>query len=321
LSGNSNGSFEWSIVSSCRCGTSHSTYMSTLCTYDIKRDMQFRKTLFCSRQSAKQSQRHNLSRVVDVLNSQVTLDSSTSFASQYFRRSIMSPSATMKPSTATPAAGKFYADEGSVSSGSSESSSDSSDDGRGDENEETDMTSYARHSVTTGNKNKDEEGVKIRQKAFELINKVGGPSDEDRNNQQWPQSPKKLYYPPPQKNLSSLQSAGEHSAAQSYQSPYQQSSVGQIRHFHSDTSRQQSALEAQKLSVTGLFINCVSDLCQQSSKEILQQGASILSSGYQSVSQYRDTPLQGSYDPIDTSQHGYGNGNNKDARMRGRYQD
>jgi hypothetical protein len=233
-------------------------------------------------------------------------------ASRYCPIGIMSPSATLTPSTATPAAGKFYADEGSVSSGSSgssESSSDSSDDGRGDEN------------FTTGNKNKDEEGVKIRQKAFELINKVGGPSDEDRNNQQWPQSPKKLYYPPPQKNLSSLQSAGEHSAAQSYQSPYQQSSAGQIRHFHSDTSRQQSALEAQKLSVTGLFINCVSDLCQQSSKEILQQGASILSSGYQSVSQYRDTPLQGSYDPIDTSQHGYGNGNNKDARMRGRYHD
>jgi hypothetical protein len=235
----------------------------------------------------------------------------------------MSPSATLTNPT-PPAAGNFYNDdEDSVSNGSSASSSDSTDTG-GEENEQSGVSQYERSPLT-----KDEEGVKIRQKAFELINKVGGPSEEDRNNHQWPQSPKKLFYPPPQNPISSQQqqqqqqqSAGEHSSAgHSYQSPYQQSTVGQIRQFPQDTIPRQPAQEAQQLTVTGLFINCISDLCQQSSKEILQQGATILSSGYQSVSQYRDMPLQGSYDRIDTSQHGYGNGNNMDARMRGRYRD
>ncbi|KAG7371870.1 hypothetical protein IV203_018012 [Nitzschia inconspicua] len=259
----------------------------------------------------------------------------------------MSPTDTLTTTTPTPPpAGKFYDDDddgereeeeeedGSVSSESSSDSSDSDDD---DDDEEGDTHSqgipkYARPPVTTKRQQNvkdeeeqdDEEVIKIRQKAFDLINKAGGPSKEDRNSKHWPQSPKKLHYPIPhhiqQQQQLQQQSAGEQSAAHSYQSPYQQSAAGQRQRQFPNGQSPAGAHEAEKLSVAGLFINCVSDLCKQSSKEILQQGASILSSGYQSVSQYKDPPLHGSYDPIDTSQHGYGNGNN-DTMMRGRYRD
>ncbi|KAG7338651.1 hypothetical protein IV203_020727 [Nitzschia inconspicua] len=254
----------------------------------------------------------------------------------------MSPADTLATTTPTPPApaGKFYDDDdndgereeeeeedGSVSSGSSSDSSDSDDDDDDEEEEPTQgIPKYARPPVTTKRQQKvkdeeeedDEEVIKIRQKAFDLINKAGGPSKEDRNSKHWPQSPEKLHYPVPQHIQQQQQSAGEQSAAHSYQSPYQQSAAGQRqRQF---PNGQSGAHEAERLSIAGLFINCVSDLCKQSSKEILQHGASILSSGYQSVSQYKDPPLHGSYDPIDTSQHGYGNGNN-DTMMRGRYRD
>lgn len=232
----------------------------------------------------------------------------------------MSPSDTLTTPTPPPA-GKFYGgdddDDGSASSRSSGSSSDSSDD-----DDDEGIPKYARPPAAAAQHEQeedDEEVIKIRQKAFDLINKAGGPSEEDRKSKHWPQSPKKLHYPVPQRiQQQQQQAAGEHSAAHSYQSPYQQSAAGQGQQFPNNASH--SAHEAEKLSVAGLFINCVSDLCKQSSKEILQHGASILSSGYQSVSNYRDTPLQGSYDPIDTSQHGYGNGNSN-TMMRGRYRD
>lgn len=206
-------------------------------------------------------------------------------------------------SASTPSpAGKFYAsdddnddDDNSASSGSSlESDSD---------NNQQDATSSAEEED-------DEEVIKIRQKAFDLINKAGGPSDEERK--QWPQNPKKLHYPVPQiQQQAASQSSGERSFAGPFASPYQQSDVGSQHH--------RPAQEAEKMSVASLFVNCISDLCKQSGKEIIQSGASILSSGYQSVSHYRDTPLQGSYEPIDTSQHGYGNGNKNN--MQGRYHD
>ena len=225
----------------------------------------------------------------------------------------MSPLEAIATASSPPrAAGSYYDsdddsdnDDNSVSSGSS-SESDSDDEQQG--------------VAPTADEEEDEEVIKIRQKAFDLINKAGGPSKEERK--QWPQNPKKLHYPVPQiqqqQQQAASQASGERSFAgpyaDQYTSPYQQSAAGSQR------TAAATAHEAEKLSVTSLFINCVSDLCKQSGKEIIQSGASILSSGYQSVSHYRDTPLQGSYDPIDTSQHGYGNGNNG-GNMRGRYRD
>jgi hypothetical protein len=267
--------------------------------------------------------------------------------------------------TATPA-GKFYnddgEDDGSVSSDSSESSSGSSsrEDSDSDDDDDDDgrptklevlrarnellrksnsqriekikqsllhsPNSDTRKLVEPGTDgtNDEEEMIKIRQRAFELINKAGGPSEEDKNSQQWPQSPQKYHYY--QQQQQQQQSAGESS---SYRSPYQQ----QQQHTSSSTAAYQqqqypAAHTADKLSVTQLFVNCVTDVCKVSSSEIVSQGMSLLSSGYQSISNYRDAPLSGSYDPIDTSQHGYGNRNNhnhnsgnQSTPMRGRYQD
>ncbi|KAL3922795.1 MAG: hypothetical protein SGILL_002008 [Bacillariaceae sp.] len=232
----------------------------------------------------------------------------------------------MASSATHPPAGKFYDsddnndndDDGSVSSGSS-SDSDSDDEGEG-------IRPNASSKSSQEEAEDDEEVIKIRQKAFDLINKAGGVSEKERNSKQWPQNPKKLHYPVPQsqqqQQQAAAQSSGEMSFAGPYASPYQQSMAGQQQHHPANAS---AAHEAEQLSVTSLFLNCVSDLCKQSGKEIIQSGASILSSGYQSVSHYRDTPLQGSYDPIDTSQHGYGNSNGNNGggggMMRGRYRD
>jgi hypothetical protein len=208
----------------------------------------------------------------------------------------------------------FYASsdgENDDDSISSESSSDT-------DIETKKHSSAAKEDENDDNDENDEDLIKIRQKAFELINKAGGPSDEDRKSRQWPQSPDKLQY--------SHQSAGERSSASApnYQSPYQQSSSSQAQRQFQQSSYYngpaQSAHVADKLSVTELFVNCVSDVCKVSSSEIVKTGVSILSSGYQSIANYRDTPISGSYDPIDTSQHGYGNGNGSN-RMRGRYRD
>lgn len=226
-------------------------------------------------------------------------------------------------SSAKPA-GTFYDDDenenddGSVSSDSSGSSSDSSDDDEDDDNEveqkaptskQTDPEEDQQQSSSSATAFEDE--IKIRQKAFDLINKAGGPSGEE-DKKQWPQSPKKYHY-------AHQQSAGESS---SYQSPYQQSSSSSAEAARQQSSHHaQAAHTADKLSVTELFVNCITDVCKVSSSEIVNQGMSILSSGYQSLSSYKDQPLNGSYDPIDTSQHGYGNNNSASSKMRGRYRD
>lgn len=228
----------------------------------------------------------------------------------------MSPLDAMTSPASHPPAGKFYDSDDDNDDNDSISSGSSSDSDSDDEEEAITPNTTPQASL----EEEEDDELKIRQKAFELINKAGGPSEKDRNSKRWPQNPKKLHYTVPQsqqQQQDAAQSSGEMSFAGPYASPYQQSLAGQQqRHPNSP-----AAHEAEKLSVTSLFINCVSDLCKQSGKEIMQSGASILSSGYQSVSHYRDTPLQGSYDPIDTSQHGYGNGNNGGSMMRGRYRD
>ncbi|KAL3902695.1 MAG: hypothetical protein SGARI_005717 [Bacillariaceae sp.] len=179
-------------------------------------------------------------------------------------------SASTPPHVGTRYASDDDNDDSSVSSGSS-SDADSDD-------EEHDGVAPAVAEE------EDEEVIKIRQKAFDLINKAGGPSKEERK--QWPQNPKKLHYPVPQiqqqQQQAASQSSGERSFAgpyaDQYNSPYQQSAAGTQHH-----TAAAAAHEAEKLSVTSLFINCVSDLCKQSGKEIIQSGASILSSGYQRI--------------------------------------
>uniref|UniRef100_A0A7S4EGE6 Uncharacterized protein n=1 Tax=Pseudo-nitzschia australis TaxID=44445 RepID=A0A7S4EGE6_9STRA len=85
---------------------------------------------------------------------------------------------------------------------------------------------------------------------------------------------------------------------------------------------------AEDLSVKDMFVNCVSEVCKSSSSEILHK---VLSAGYKSVSNYGDQPINGEWgDSIDTSQHGYGNGNKSVGsghgssslgNMHSRYQD
>ena len=82
------------------------------------------------------------------------------------------------------------------------------------------------------------------------------------------------------------------------------------------------ARTAKELTLKELVVSCVSEVCKSSSSELLQK---VLSSGYRSVNNYENPPVRGSWGEIDTSQHGYGNGNRttqqRVGNMPSRYQD
>lgn len=151
--------------------------------------------------------------------------------------------------------------------------------------------------------------IKIRQQAVDLLNTPSaGP-----NAAASPQNYKQTYEFPQQR-----QSAGE---APSYS--YQASSHPYAMHNPESHPR---AHVAPELSVTDMLVNCVSEVCKSSSSELIHK---VLSAGYKSVSNYGDPPLHGDWgDSIDTSQHGYGNGNRSSfnsgtvgTNMPSRYQD
>ncbi|VEU33578.1 unnamed protein product [Pseudo-nitzschia multistriata] len=164
-------------------------------------------------------------------------------------------------------------------------------------------------------KRESEEMIKIRQQAINLINSPStGPNSEKYNS-------------PYQQ-----QSAGQRSAGQNlYTSPSMGSSP-QVASYHSSNphsmhspSAHPRARTAEDLSMKDMFVNCVSEVCKSSSSELLHK---VLSAGYKSVSNYNDPPVSGTWgDSIDTSQHGYGNGNRRNCgnggvgNMPSRYQD
>ena len=215
------------------------------------------------------------------------------------RRTVMMP---VKPKIviSTPAHDDDDSDDGSCSSSSS-----SSDDSSVDTNEEEQKQQQ---------NNDSEDMIKIRQQAFNLLNKSSGPTPNNNKSRTngFSVSSYQQQSPGEQSTNTTNHNTNNTHFSSSYQSsPYE---------MHNPNVHP-NARTAEKMSMTDLIVNCVSDVCRSSSSEILSKGVSLVSAGYKSVSNYGDTPVSGTFDSIDTSQHGYGNSNNVQRAYPARYQD
>jgi len=183
------------------------------------------------------------------------------------------------------------------------SSNDSSSSSSDEESVGTDEERKQQHNDNHQEEN-SEDMIKIRQQAFDLLNKSSGhiPTNDESKG-----------------FISSYQqqSTGENSTNNHHSSSYQSSSPYAMHNPHAHPK----ARIADEMTVTDLIVNCVSDVCRSSSSEILSKGVALVSAGYKSVSDYGDKPVSGTFDSIDTSQHGYGNSKNHAGGYPARYQD
>ena len=114
-------------------------------------------------------------------------------------------------------------------------------------------------------------------------------------------------------------SSYKHSGYQSSSSSPQTASM--MFQPHEDPNhRARVAHESGDLSVTELFTNCVSSICKSTMSYAQQTDVmSVISQSYQSISGMNmEQQMNGSYDTIDTSHHGYGNRNNNQRYNNGR---
>ena len=163
---------------------------------------------------------------------------------------------------------------------------------------------------TNEEQRKKNEMMKIRQQAFDLLNK-SEPTKHDPAKGLTPENPHIVSY--------QHQSAGE----QSFTTAGRPTPSSNPYSMHSPHMHPQ-ARTADQMSMKDLVVNCISDVCRSSSSEILSKGVALVSAGYKSVSNYGDKPVSGTFDSIDTSQHGYGNSNYKNdefGTLPSRYQD
>ena len=168
-------------------------------------------------------------------------------------------------------------------------------------------------SVGTNEEHQQKDDMmKIRQQAFDLLNKSSGERSKSAHaNRATSNNPRYVSY--------QQQSAGEQSCTAAGLPP----SPSNPYSTHNPHMHPQS-LTADQMSMKDLFVNCISEVCKNSSSEILSKGVALVSAGYKSVSNYGDKPVSGTFDSIDTSQHGYGNSSNKNhgiGRFPSRYQD
>jgi hypothetical protein len=152
----------------------------------------------------------------------------------------------------------------------------------------------------------EEDAQEIRQRAFDLLNRMGGPGDQDDANE-WPQSPQRT----------------RQSLASTYSS-YQQQATGEPSRsgipasVHTDASSRSSASSASS-SFTEVFVSCVSDACKMASSEVLRTGYDNLKSVVIPEAEDRwfasrnktYAPVSGTYQTVDIPTQGY----------RGRYSD
>jgi len=142
-----------------------------------------------------------------------------------------------------------------------------------------------------------EDLMKIRNQAINLVNTPSSGPQAEANRKKYGQQK----FPSPYQQ----QSAGEYNTS-SYQSSAPNSMHDPLSH--------PPAKMAEKLSMTDMVVNCVSDVCKSSSSEILSK---VLHSGYKSLNNYENAPVTGTWNDLDTSQHGYGNGNKAPTQNNG----
>lgn len=153
-------------------------------------------------------------------------------------------------------------------------------------------------STSRGDKS-DDDGLEIRQRAYDLLNRVGGP-EAGGNEKQWPESP----------------SASNHS----YQySSYQQQAAGEASRDSFSAPLRPTPRSSASSSFTEVFVHCVSDACKMASSDVLRSGYDSLRSVvipdaeerfFAARSRNSYAPVSGTYQTVDIPQ-GY----------RGRYTD
>lgn len=152
-----------------------------------------------------------------------------------------------------------------------------------------------------------EDLMKIRTQAINLVNTPSSGPQAEANRKKYGQQ----RFPSPYQQ----QSAGEHPASSgggtfNNISSYQSSAPNSMH----DPLSHPPAKMAEKLSMTDMVVNCVSEVCKSSSSEILSK---VLHSGYKSLNNYENAPVTGTWNDLDTSQHGYGNGNKAPTQNNG----
>ena len=159
----------------------------------------------------------------------------------------------------------------------------------------------ANASPSGSSSDSDEDALEIRQRAYDLLNRMGGPNTEE-DVKTWPRSP------------------AENKEAYQYRySSYQQQEqlAGQPSRDRVSSpiiSRAPSRSSTSTSSFTEVFVNCVSDACKVASSEILGHQASVLRTGYDNLksvvlSEAEDrlfasrsktyTPVTGSFQTVD----------------------
>eukprot|EP00546_Thalassionema_frauenfeldii_P018175 CAMPEP_0178907584 /NCGR_PEP_ID=MMETSP0786-20121207/7451_1 /TAXON_ID=186022 /ORGANISM="Thalassionema frauenfeldii, Strain CCMP 1798" /LENGTH=187 /DNA_ID=CAMNT_0020579397 /DNA_START=103 /DNA_END=666 /DNA_ORIENTATION=+ len=186
----------------------------------------------------------------------------------------------------------------SESSDSSDSSDSSSED---DSLSDEDSTEKVIEEV----ENK-EEMLQIRQKAFDLLNNNEGEGTDERGK--WPENPGNVIF------YQFYQNKQQQQQQQQQQQAGEQSSGSSSMHYYQN---EHSARVAEKLSVSEMFVNCVSSVFQTSTTWIYN-GYQSATTGYHYCDE--SPALSGAYGTIDTSQHGYGKNKSYEG-MVGRYQD
>lgn len=117
----------------------------------------------------------------------------------------------------------------------------------------------------------------VRQRAYDLLNRMGGP-DSEEDVKEWPQRPAATPKRPAQQYSSSYQRGaavgGSGSGSGSDHEPLSGS--------HGRTTSNLLG-SSSSISLTESFVNCVSGACKMASSEAFSQQASILRTGYHNL--------------------------------------
>jgi len=156
---------------------------------------------------------------------------------------------------------------------------------------------------------KSEDMIKIREQALKVLNTPSSGPQAEAQKKKYGQQ---IFVSPYQQ-----QSAGERSPVENPHlstNPYSSYQSSNSYAMHNPRAHPPAQF-AEKLTVTDMVVNCVSEVCKSSSSELMQK---VLGASYRSVSNYENPPVSGTWGDIDTSQHGYGNGNKPPSQQNGK---
>lgn len=129
----------------------------------------------------------------------------------------------------------------------------------------------------------EEEAQEIRQRAYDLLNRMGKPEEEDA--QEWPENPQVASRPTTTySSYQQGQATGEGTSPMAHNGGRRNSLSGNrdsLGSLNSPSGLHPSSSASS--SVVDIFVRCVSDACKTASSEILNHQGAILWSGYESI--------------------------------------